>query len=103
MSPAPATLDTETPRLQRTQTRTLTAAILSEWRYPAITVMLMIAAFIFVNPVLESGMNDDWIYTYIAKGVAETGKLQYHGWAEPTIVPQALWAALLFKLFGFSF
>jgi hypothetical protein len=56
-----------------------------------------------VNPVLESGVIDDWAYAFTARGLASTGRLIYNGWAEMIVGPQAYWGALFIKAFGFSF
>jgi 4-amino-4-deoxy-L-arabinose transferase-like glycosyltransferase len=74
-----------------------------EWRYPALTAALFLVSVLLIHPVLEGGMNDDWSFVYVARGLALDGHLQYNGWGEPTMLPQALWGALFFKLFGFSF
>jgi hypothetical protein len=75
----------------------------AEWRYPAISAALLLAAVLLIHPVVEMGMNDDWNYAYVARGLALRGHLIYHGWAEPIMIPQAFWGALFFKALGFSF
>ncbi len=89
MEPAPP----ETPRLSWP----------AEWRCPAISAALLLAAVLLIHPVVEMGMNDDWSYIHVARGLALQGRLIYHGWAEPTMIPQAFWGALFFKALGFSF
>lgn len=54
-------------------------------------------------PVAEVGMNDDWVYTLIARDFARTGHLIFHGWASPLLGWQALWGAAFAKLFGPTF
>ncbi len=49
------------------------------------------------------GLNDDWSYTFIARGVARSGRIVYNGWSAPMLGFQVLWAGLLIRLFGFSF
>jgi hypothetical protein len=61
----------------------------AEWRYPAISAALLLAAVLAIHPIVEMGMNDDWSYVYVARGLALRGRLVYHGWAEPTMIPQA--------------
>ena len=75
----------------------------AEWRYPAISAALLLTAVLLIHPVAEMGMNDDWNYIHVARGLALQGRLIYHGWAEPTMIPQAFWGALFFKALGFSF
>jgi 4-amino-4-deoxy-L-arabinose transferase-like glycosyltransferase len=74
-----------------------------EWRYPALTAALFLVSVLLIHPVLEAGVIDDWSFVYLARGLAIDGHLVYNGWGEPTMIPQALWGALFFKLFGFSF
>src|SRR5262245_44866943 len=63
-------------------------------------VCLSIAA---TGPVLEMALNDDWSYTYIARELATSGRLRYVGWASAMVGFQAWLAALVIKIFGFSF
>src|SRR6185503_19473444 len=65
-----------------------------------VLVMLSIAA---TMPVLEMGLNDDWSYTFIARNLSTTGRLQYFGWASAMVGVQAWCAALIISIFGFSF
>jgi hypothetical protein len=64
---------------------------------------IFVAALIVVNPSVESGMNDDWSFIFTARELATSGHLRYNAWSSPLIGFQAYWAALFFKLFGFSF
>src|SRR5262245_24165973 len=65
-----------------------------------VLVCVSIAA---TGPVLEMGLNDDWSYAYTARELAETGRLQYHGWASAMLGVQAWFAALVIRALGFSF
>jgi hypothetical protein len=64
---------------------------------------LVAAAFFATVPSLEMGVNDDWSYLWTAHALAKTGAFSYSGWSEPMIGIQAVWAACLFRIFGFSF
>ncbi len=66
-------------------------------------MLLVIIAVLSTVPVLEMGLNDDWSYTFIARGVARTGRIVYDGWAAPMLGFQVWWSGLLIRLFGFSF
>ena len=48
-------------------------------------------------------MNDDWSYIWSAKLLAQSGHIRYSGWAQPILGWQLYLAALLIKVFGFSF
>ena len=71
--------------------------------YSIVCALLVAASVLGTIPVLEMGVNDDWSYTYIARGLAASGHFVYTGWANTMIGVQAWWAALFIKLFGFSF
>jgi hypothetical protein len=71
--------------------------------YASACAAMFLLAVVLVNPVAEIGMLDDWCYTLTARDVATTGHLGYHGLGAPMIGPQAYWAALFIRLFGFSF
>jgi hypothetical protein len=49
------------------------------------------------------GLNDDWSFAFIARGVAQTGHIHYDGWAAPILGVQAWWGGVLIAVFGFSF
>ena len=55
------------------------------------------------NPHFGDGNNDDWSYIWVARMFATTGHLVYNGWIGAMIGFQAVWAALLIRIFGFSF
>jgi hypothetical protein len=58
---------------------------------------------LLIWPVVEVGINDDWVYTITTLDLARTGHLMFHGWASPMLGWQALWGALFAKLFRPSF
>jgi hypothetical protein len=66
-------------------------------------VLLVIAAVLCTGPVLEMGLNDDWSFAFIARGLARGGHIAYNGWAAPLLGLQALWGGWLIGVFGFSF
>jgi hypothetical protein len=71
--------------------------------YDLLCAALIVAAFLATVPSLEMGVNDDWSYLWTAHALAKTGVFSYSGWSEPMIGIQAVWAAWLFRIFGFSF
>lgn len=48
-------------------------------------------------------LNDDWSYIWSARLLAETGHIQYNGWATAMLGWQLYLGALFIKIFGFSF
>ena len=71
--------------------------------YPALCALLVIVSVFATIPILEMGTNDDWSYIWVARMFATTGHLVYNGWIGAMIGFQAVWAALLIRIFGFSF
>ena len=70
---------------------------------PAQCVLAVVLAVCATGPVLDMGLNDDWSFAYIVRGLARTGHLSYDGWAAPLLGFQAWFGAALISLFGFSF
>lgn len=68
-----------------------------------VCTLLPLAGALAAFPILEMGVNDDWSYTYIARVLADTGQFRYNGWGAMPLVPQAYLAALVIRVFGFSF
>jgi hypothetical protein len=71
--------------------------------YQLAAALIFVTALILINPNVESGMNDDWSFIFTARELATSGHVRYNAWSSPLIGFQAYWAALFFKLFGFSF
>src|ERR1700754_2079936 len=76
----------------------------SRLRMPAV---LCAVAFVLCEaisrPYAEMAVCDDWSYIRTAQLLAQTGHIHYNGWATAMIGWQLYPAALLLKLFGFSF
>ncbi len=69
----------------------------------ALSALLVLAAVLATNPILDMGTNDDWSYAFGALKFAQSGKLVYCGWSRPFLGLQAVWGAAAIHLFGFSF
>jgi hypothetical protein len=76
----------------------------SRLRMPAV---LCTVAFVLCEaisrPYAEMAVCDDWSYIRTAQVLAQTSHIHYNGWATAMIGWQLYPAALLLKLFGFSF
>jgi hypothetical protein len=79
-------------------------SLTSRLRLPAVlcTVIFMLCEAVS-RPYAEMGVSDDWSYIRTAQLLAQTGQIHYNGWATAMIGWQLYPAALLLKLFGFSF
>jgi len=61
----------------------------------------LVVAFVGVGG--DYPLNDDWVYAYSARHLAETGELRIMDWAAPSLVTHALWGAAALKLLGHSY
>ncbi|MFH1286735.1 MAG: glycosyltransferase family 39 protein [Candidatus Magasanikbacteria bacterium] len=66
-------------------------------------LILFIFQMIFISPFGEFALNDDWVHTWSAKHLADTGELAMMPWAGATFYTPILYGAGLIKIFGFSF
>lgn len=71
--------------------------------YPLIIIALFALQFIFINPLGEFALNDDWVHTDTIRHWVETGEFRMLPFAGPTFYVPILYGSLLVKLFGFSF
>ncbi|PHN03558.1 ArnT family glycosyltransferase [Flavilitoribacter nigricans] len=62
-----------------------------------------ILILLFVNPVGNYPINDDWAYAQIVKRFVETGVYDLGFWPGMTLFTHVMWGSLFCWLFGFSF
>lgn len=55
---------------------------------------LLAAVIIFVNPLGDFPLNDDWHYAYPVKTLIENGEYQLHSYFSPNIFLQVIWGYL---------
>jgi 4-amino-4-deoxy-L-arabinose transferase-like glycosyltransferase len=60
-------------------------------------------SIVYVNPLRETAMEDDWAYSLTVKNFIESGSYILNDWASANPLFQALWGSLLAFIFGFSF
>lgn len=72
-------------------------------KYLYILIALFFLQFIFVNPIGNFGLNDDWVHAEIAKHWAETGDFRMNPFSGPSFYVPILYETALIKLFGTSF
>jgi len=68
----------------------------------AISIFWMMAVML-ADPSGNFPLNDDWNYARTVKWLLEEGRWGLTCWSCATLVSQALWGALVCKIFGFSF
>ena len=68
---------------------------------------MALAAFaltvLFVNPVRETAVEDDWAYALTVQHLLDTGTYQLHDWAAANMPFQICWGGVLAGLLGYSF
>ncbi|MEO6805813.1 MAG: glycosyltransferase family 39 protein [Edaphobacter sp.] len=75
-----------------------------KFRLPALLCALALLTCAFAAwPFAETGIVDDWSYIRTAQILAQTGHIVYNGWATAMLGWLLPSAALLIKVFGFSF
>jgi hypothetical protein len=65
--------------------------------------LALLAAILIAHPYAEVGISDDFSYVRSAQVLAQTGHIAYNGGTTAILGWQLYLAALLIKLFGFSF
>ncbi len=58
---------------------------------------------LFVNPLRETAVYDDWSYALPVEHLLKTGSYQPHDWVEASMPFQAYWGGLFARVFGYSF
>src|SRR6266498_5135183 len=82
---------------------TKVSSSIKEHKLLLIVVCTFAATVLFVNPIRETAMEDDWAYALTVKRLIETGQYQLHDWAAANIRFQSYWAGFFARLLGFSF
>lgn len=57
---------------------------------------------LFVNPLRETALEDDWAYALTVKHLVETGSYQLNDWLSANMPFQTYWGALFASVFGYS-
>lgn len=68
----------------------------------AVVLALFAGTCVWVNPLREMALDDDWAYALTVKHLLETGTYRLHDWAAANMPFQVYWGALFARLFGFS-
>ena len=65
-------------------------------------IVLFLGQFLFVSPVGEFSLNDDWVHTSTIMEWVDTGEFRLLPWAGPTFYTPIVYGAGLTSSFGFS-
>jgi Dolichyl-phosphate-mannose-protein mannosyltransferase len=75
----------------------------ADWQLALLCAVSLLVCVLIARPFGNSAFDDDWTYADAALRFAQTGTLQYDGWAAPLSLFQTIWAAPWIRAFGFSF
>jgi len=68
---------------------------------PLIAVLLVaIAVIIFINPLREMPIKDDWAYVLTVRTLLETGQYHLHEWSAPNLPFQVIYGSLFARALG---
>jgi Dolichyl-phosphate-mannose-protein mannosyltransferase len=72
---------------------------------PGLLALLLIFFLVvaFVNPLRQVIIQDDWSYALTVRHLLTTGEYRLNDWAAANMPVQIYWAALLARVFGYSF
>lgn len=73
------------------------------YRYILLLLLVFFIAEVFVNPLRNFPLNDDWSYSKSVKILLEKNKFDIGAWGAMTLATQIYWGFLWTKVFGFSF
>ena len=66
-------------------------------------LLLFVLVTVFVNPLRETPIDDDWAYGLTVRHLLNTGEYRLHDWSAANMPAQVYWAAFLARTFGYSF
>src|SRR5574341_303578 len=66
-------------------------------------IALFVLTVLFVNPLRETAIGDDWAYALTVRHLVETGEYRPHEALAANFLFQAYWGALFARVFGFSY
>jgi hypothetical protein len=78
----------------------------SDSRIRRVDLLICIGAVIvavLVDPRGDFPLSDDWSYAYTARGICESGNIEFLPWTGASVLFQAAYGALACKIVGFSF
>ncbi len=76
---------------------------LKKYKYQLIIIGLFLLQFVFISPIGEFALNDDWVHSEIIKHWVNTGEFRMNPFAGPTFYVPILIGVGISKIFTFSF
>jgi hypothetical protein len=68
-----------------------------------ILLLLWCVVVVFINPIGDFPLNDDWAYGQNTRALTLENRLFFSDWPAMTLIAHTLWGTLFGKVFGFSF
>jgi len=65
--------------------------------------LIFLACVVWVNPIREAPIDDDWAYALTVKNLIDTGAYVLHPWAAANFPFQAFWGVIFTWFLGYSF
>jgi len=78
-------------------------AWLKKNKYLILLATLFLVQFLFISPIGEFPLNDDWVHAEMVEHWAKTNEFRLNPFTGPLFYTQLLYATALTKIFGFSF
>ena len=78
-------------------------AVQQKWLHLTLIFFIWLCCALFVNPVGEFPLNDDWAYAKNVYHLSENCELIFNDWPAMTLIAHMLWGAMFTGIFGFSF
>ncbi|MBI3518295.1 MAG: glycosyltransferase family 39 protein [Bacteroidetes bacterium] len=66
-------------------------------------LIIFLIVEVFINPIGEFCLNDDWAYAASVKEFLNSGTFDIGSWPAMTLLVHVLWGSFFVKVFGFSF
>jgi hypothetical protein len=76
-----------------------------QWQRYSFTWLVLvpfIILVIFVNPLREMALEDDWAYSLTVRHLTETGSYQLNNWLAANMPFQAYWGLIVTRVIGYS-
>ncbi len=67
------------------------------------SLFIFVVSIIFINPLREAPIDDDWAYVLTVKNYVDTGHYVLHPWAAANFPFQVVWGSVFSKIIGFSY
>jgi 4-amino-4-deoxy-L-arabinose transferase-like glycosyltransferase len=64
---------------------------------------MFVLTILYVNPIRETGLDDDWLYALMVRDLLKTGSYQPHAWSAANLPFQTYYGSIFALCLGYSF